>query len=205
MRIEGGWLEWKEVYIPCKKALRFFAGFFSSCWLLLPRFYCGWRRLGFLDCFALLGQMQAFETSYGGWSISAGPFVMQIQGGYFAPNAQLETVAKTAYSVESGMDLIAGACQWLVYFSADLLFEQARENPFTPEKAAVICAGSAHCYVLGLSCLNLAGPFYSVCWPVGSGRFSLADCLVSSKTCLAESFFAVSRIFDYGCALQRRI
>ena len=71
--------------------------------------------------FCTSGQMQAFETSYGGWSISAGPFVMQIQGGYFAPNAQLETVAKTAYSVESGMDLIAGACQWLVYFLAYLL------------------------------------------------------------------------------------
>lgn len=28
MRIEGGWFEWKEVYIPCKKALRFFARFF---------------------------------------------------------------------------------------------------------------------------------------------------------------------------------
>lgn len=34
--------------------------------------------------FCTSGQMQAFETSYGGWSISAGPFVMQIQGGYFA-------------------------------------------------------------------------------------------------------------------------
>ena len=114
--------------------------------------------------FCTSGQMQAFETSYGGWSISAGPFVMQIQGGYFAPNAQLETVAKTAYSVESGMDLIAGACQW-------------HRRTLLPLKAAVICAGSAHCYVLGLSCLNLEGPFYSVCWPVGSGRFSLADCL----------------------------
>ena len=146
-------------------------------------------------------QMQAFETSYGGWSISAGPFVMQIQGGYFAPNAQLETVAKTAYSVESGMDLIAGACQWLVYFLAYLLFEQAQENPFTPKSSrylrrigALLCLGSV-LPEFGRTILfrMLAGGLWSF-FPSGLPVSSILAWLV---------LFAVSRIFDYGCALQR--
>lgn len=145
--------------------------------------------------------MQAFETSYGGWSISAGPFVMQIQGGYFAPNAQLETVAKTAYSVESGMDLIAGACQWLVYFLAYLLFEQAQENPFTPKSSryprrigALLCLGSV-LPEFGRTILfrMLAGGLWSF-FPSGLPVSSILAWLV---------LFAVSRIFDYGCALQR--
>lgn len=203
MRIEGGWFEWKEVYIPCKKALRFFAGFFSSCWLLLPRFYCGWRRAWIFGLFCTSEQMQAFETSYGGWSISAGPFVMQIQGGYFAPNAQLETVAKTAYSVESGMDLIAGACQWLVYFLAYLLFEQAQENPFTPKSSrylrrigALLCLGSV-LPEFGRTILfrMLAGGLWSF-FPSGLPVSSILAWLV---------LFAVSRIFDYGVCASARI
>ncbi len=151
--------------------------------------------------FCTSGQMQAFETSYGGWSISAGPFVMQIQGGYFAPNAQLETVAKTAYSVESGMDLIAGACQWLVYFLAYLLFEQAQENPFTPKSSrylrrigALLCLGSV-LPEFGRTILfrMLADGLWSF-FPSGLPVSSILAWLV---------LFAVSRIFDYGCALQR--
>ncbi len=147
------------------------------------------------------GQIQAQTTASGGWAVSAGPFTVLIRQGYLSPGTDLATAAKAAYLIEGGMGLVGGACQWAVLWLSFLLFDRAKENPFTEKSGrylrrigVLLCLGKM-LYEVGKTILFgvFAGGIWSF-FPDGLPVNAVLSWLV---------LWTVSEIFDYGCLLQQ--
>lgn len=144
-------------------------------------------------------QMEAAAAASGGWSVSAGPFSVLIRQGYFAPSA--EPAVKAAYLIESSMNLLGGACQWTVLFLAFLLFDAARENPFTEKSGrylrrmgVLLCLGGV---LPSVGKTVLFGTFAGGIWSF------FPDGLPVGAVLSGMVFWAAAGIFDYGALLQK--
>ena len=170
--------------------------------LVISSLFLLWTASAWLyGMFCAAEKVQVFQTASGGWSLSAGSFTVLIRQGYFAPSTPMEAMAKTTYLIESGMNLFADLFQWTVFFIAHSLFDTVQENPFSIRNGsylrrigALLCLGAV---LPEIGKTVLFSALSGGCWsffPGGLPVFSVLAWLV---------LFAVSKIFDYGCVLQK--